>query len=146
MSQQPLPKGCHDIKTAAQLLGISEKSLYRELRRISWLHTGNYKHDPLHNTPKHWVKTAGFATTTQRGYAAPYNKNIAIIYNVTLITERGFKELEKMQKTIDTPIIKPLTPENALRAQAEKQATTHNEEREKCLEDLRQMGFFGKAN
>lgn len=94
MQQSPLPTGCHSIKSAAGLLGLTEKKLFKKLRELGWLYTGSYKDDPYHNTPRITARLAGWVLTQKKGYAAPYNNRVTIFYNRTLITQRGFNEIK----------------------------------------------------
>lgn len=143
MSQPPLPAGCSTVQTTALLLGVSEQFLFKKLRELRWLHTGTYKNDPTHNTPSRHVKLAGFVSTHTRGFSAPYNKSVAIVYRVPIITERGLNELRKIMNVNNDNIPKPtpLTMENAQKAQHEIKTTTANEEREKCLNQFREWGL-----
>jgi hypothetical protein len=113
MSNAPLPTKCMEIETAAHLLGITRKQLFKNLRTANWLHTGTYKNDPKHNTPKRWAIKAGLATTQTRGRPAPYNKEVSVLYQVTLLTEHGLEEIKKMTPSIEVPEVKPLTAEAA---------------------------------
>jgi hypothetical protein len=147
MSNPPLPAGCIDIKEAAEILGVSVIALYKCLRAKGWINTGTKNKDKKHNTPKQWAITSGLLSTQERGYPAPFNKNSFVFYRVTVITERGLKELSNMHNAIQTPVIKPLTLENAIKAQAEK-STEHsrNEEREKLLAEFNLPIYPAKAS
>ncbi len=147
MNNPPLPTGCIDIKEAAELLGISVIALYKSLREKGWIHVGTKNKDKKHNTPKQWAITSGFLSTQERGYPAPFNKNSFVLYRVTVITERGLKELSKMNNATPIPAIKPLTLENAIKVQAQKGAEqSRNEEREKLLAEFNLPIYPAKAS
>ena len=138
----PIPAGCLTIQSAALLLGVTDKLLFKKLRELRWLHTGTYDKDPMHNMPRRDYKLAGFVSTHTRGYPAPYNKNIALIYRVPILTERGFNELKiKMNMNQEQPKPAPLTLENAQKKQAQIVAPSKNEEHEKAMAQLREWGF-----
>lgn len=118
MYNAPLPTKCMEIEAAAHLLGITRKQLFKTLRTAGWLHTGKFKNDPKHNSPKQWAIKAGLATTQTRGRPAPYNKELSVLYQVTLLTEQGFTEIKKMNPSMEVPEVKPLTQEAAQAVQA----------------------------
>jgi hypothetical protein len=143
MMNEPLPSGCHTIKSAAQYLGIPQNQLYKKLRGLGWLHTGTYKGDPMHNTPRRMALLSGVVTQQQRGYLAPYNKNVVEIYSATIITQRGLIQLESMknlQKTDEVAPAKMLQNQQQIQRQQPK-----DEEREKAIAQLREWGFLGEA-
>lgn len=143
MNQPPLPTGCHDIKTAALLLGVKQNFLFKKLRQLGWIYTGTYKNDPYHNTPCRTARLAGWVTEHLRGYPAPYNKHVAICYNTTIITQCGLEELKRtMNKNNYLPKIPELTLENAQKKQTEIKTSSANEEREKALKELEEMGLY----
>lgn len=105
----PLPANCHDVKTAAEILGTNVFNLYKQLRKMAWVHTGASKKDPLRNTPKAWAKQQGLLIGQERGFAAPYNNQLTKIYITTLITERGLQKLVTLMdknNTQHTPLAK----------------------------------------
>lgn len=132
----PLPTGCHTVKQAAALLGVAEKALFKHLREIGWLHIGTFKNDPAHNRPRYVALTAGFLTTQTRGFPAPYNKKVYLMYSQTLVTQRGMAELGHKG---ELPLVKPLTRENA--AVTQNQPNRVDEEREKAMQQMREWGI-----
>jgi hypothetical protein len=143
MSHAPLPKDCYDVETAAHLLAVSSLELYKILRNNDWLFTKTSKNEKCHNLPKEWAKKAGYLTTQERSYKAPYNPNIQQMYRVAILTRAGLEVIAKMMnKELFLPVPMALTTENAQIIQAQKPDETANKEREKCLEELRNMGLY----
>lgn len=145
--QQPMPANCHDVKTAAQLLNTNVFNLYKQLRKMAWVHSGANKKDPLRNTPKAWAKQQGLLIGQERGFAAPYNNQRTKIYIATLITERGLQELIKLmdknnaQKTPPKPMA--LNEQNAQLAKLKTHDTETTKEREELLAMMAKWGLTG---
>lgn len=148
MSRAPLPKDCYDVDTAAHFLAVSGLELYRFLRTQNWLHTKTHTRDKRHNQPKQWALKAGYLTTQTRGYAAPYNHKIELPYQVALLTRFGLERIATlMNTTINFPTPAPLTLESAIKIQEQKTSRTLQEEREKAIKELSEMGLYiGKAS
>jgi hypothetical protein len=143
MNREPLPTGCHTIKSAAQYLGIPQNQLYKKLRGLGWLHTGSHKGDPRHNTPRRSALIAGLVTQQQRGYPAPYNKNVVEIYMAALLTQRGLTQLEStLQQEPKTQVAPAQMLQNQQQIKREQPA---DEEREKAISQLREWGFMSNT-
>jgi hypothetical protein len=143
----PIPANCHDVKTAAQLLNTNVFNLYKQLRKMAWVHSGASKKDPLRNTPKAWAKQQGLLIGQERGYPAPYNNQLTKIYITTLITERGLQKLVTLMDKNNTPqsIPKPmeLNEQNAQLAKLKTHDAETNKEREELLAMMRKWGQTG---
>jgi hypothetical protein len=144
---QPMPENCHDVKTAAEILGTNVFNLYKQLRKMAWVHSGANKKDPLYNTPKAWAKQRGFLIGQERGYPAPYNNQLTKIYITTLITERGLQELINLtdknnaQQTPPKPMA--LNEQNAQLAKLKNHDAETNKEREELLAMMNKWGLTG---
>lgn len=143
MSHAPLPKDCYDIDTAAHLLSMSAQALRKVMREHDWIYVKAYANDKRHNLPKEWTKKAGYLTTQDRGYPAPYNRNAVQLYQVAILTRTGLEAIASiMNQTLILPTVAPLTLENAERKQAEKPNAEDTKEREKALAELESWGFY----
>jgi len=145
--QQPMPANCHDVKTAAQLLNTNVFNLYKQLRKMAWVHSGANKKDPLRNTPKAWAKQQGLLIGQERGFAAPYNNQLTKIYITTLITERGLKELIKLMDKNNTQHTPPkpmaLNDQNATLANLKNHDAETHKEREELMAMMAKWGLTG---
>lgn len=143
----PTPANCHDIKSAAQLLNTNVFNLYKQLRKMAWVHTGASKKDPLRNTPKAWAKQQGFLIGQERGFAAPYNNHATKIYIATLITERGLQELIHLMDKNNTQQTPPkpmaLNEQNAQLAKLKTNDAETTKEREELLAMMAKWGLTG---
>jgi hypothetical protein len=89
----PIPANCHDVKTAAQLLNTNVFNLYKQLRKMAWVHSGASKKDPLRNTPKAWAKQQGLLIGQERGYHAHHRARL---------TKTGNTHGQKQHATINS--------------------------------------------
>lgn len=140
----------YDLKTAAGMFGMGHIEFYKMLRGESttaslqpgWIHAGTYSKDPANNTPKEWAKKAGYLSTETRGRPAPYNTNISLTYNVTVITKHGINAMELIlnkKAVLPTPL--ELNEQNAVQIQRSERSPADSKEREKCLQELAAMGI-----
>lgn len=151
MNQQTFPENCVDVETAANILGMNRKVLYKKLREMRWLYTGTYKDDPHHNSPCHWAKVAGLATTHERFRPAPYDKRVKLVYRITVITERGLDELISILLKKNKPHFHS-APTNhgtemlAAHTQGRRYVAVFEQKgtpaHDQAIEELREMGFI----
>jgi hypothetical protein len=146
MSNAPLPTKCMEVETAAHLLGTTRNKLYKKLRAENWLHTGSFKNDPKHNSPKKWAVKAGLALTQTRPRPAPFNKQVAVLYQVTLLTERGLDEIRKMNLSMEAPEAKPLTEESARAVKAASNTQAQQAADREHGRTMAQLKAWGLAN
>lgn len=141
MSHSHIPHSCYSVKNAAAKLEISTDSLLKKMLWREWLYKGLYKNDPLKHMPLQTAIDDGFVKKIKRNAPAPYDWEIAV-------TTTGLIELgAKMQNQIQPPKPAALTLENAQKMQATSTSTAANEEREKCVKLLAEMGlYFSKAS
>lgn len=119
-------------------MGIPEKQLWKKLRAFGWLYVGTYKDDPYHNTARRPALLAGYLTVQTRGYPAPYNKNVTIMYNTTLITKRGIERLNELINP-DAP---PLQIKNEQPATTQPTTKSATSEREKAISLLSEWNLY----
>ena len=145
----------YDLKTAAAMFGMGHIEFYKMLRgectatplKPNWNCAGTYSKDPNNNAPKEWAKKAGYMSTATRGRPAPYNANIAINYNVTVLTEHGIMALEKiLNKTALPPKPLALTAQNAQVIQAKPVSQAAQQAREKPLAEFNLPIYPAKAS
>lgn len=146
MSSAPLPTRCMEVETAAHLLGTTRNKLYKKLRAENWLHTGSFKNDPKHNSPKKWAVKAGLATTQTRPRPAPFNKEVSVLYQVTLLTESGLEEIRKMNLAMEVPEAKPLTDQPAIPVQAASNTQAQQAADREHDRTMAQLKAWGLAN
>jgi hypothetical protein len=149
------PENCVDVETAANILGINRKELYKKLREMRWLYTGTYKDDPHHNSPCYWAKVAGLATTHERKRPADHDKRVKIVYRITVITERGLDELINILVKKNKAHFKPELGETAYEKAAEEmqgvryESAPHAVEtpaHDKAIKELRAMGVLDASD
>jgi hypothetical protein len=154
MNNEPMPKNCIPLKAAAHTLGMSHKKLLQTMREIGWLHQGKHTHDHLHNTPAKFTIESGWLKTQNRGYPAPYNKNITVTYTTAVITPEGILQLANELNVAVTPInyhqvptqSEPPKPEATYCIADETENPNSNSEaREVALTQMRNMGILDKA-
>ena len=152
--RRPIKEGCYCIAQASKILGIPQKHLWQKLRAFGWLYVGTYPNDPHHNTARRPALLAGYLTTEVRGYPAPYNKNVTLLYSVILITQRG---LDRLKDLINEPIAQVPATEifknedikrhrYSVHKTASEKADEHSEEQEheKAIAQLREWGLYAK--
>jgi hypothetical protein len=148
VAHHPLPAGCHDAETAAQLLGMSKRALLKRMREMGWLNVGGG--DNNHNLPRREFLKNGFLCTQDRGYCLKGKKEIAKTYRVMLLTQTGFNalksELEKMRTppptittTATTPVPAQVHPLPAPEKPFDREAAER--ERQEALQKLREWGL-----
>jgi hypothetical protein len=146
-----------DLKTAAGMFGMGHIEFYKMLRGESqttplipgWIHAGTFRGDDAKNSPKEWARKAGYLTTEQRQRPAPYDSRIALLYQVTVMTRHGIIAMELIlnKKAVMPPIPLELTEQNAAQIQHTERSPADSKEREKCLQELAEMGIpIGKAS
>lgn len=133
MNQPQTPKACYSVKTAAEKLNIRPDNLLKKMVIRGWLHPGSYRKDPLRFMPLEKAIADGFVKKIKRHAPAPHDWEIAV-------TQKGLNDLgEKMQNV--HPIPKPLNEQTAQQVKAQTNTTAANEEREKCLDQLKEWGL-----
>lgn len=150
------PIRTYDLKTAAGMFGMGHIEFYKMLRGESetipltpgWTHSGTFRGDNAKNSPKEWARKAGFLTTEQRQRPAPYDSRIALLYWVTVITRHGINAMELiLNKKAVLPMPLELNEQNAVQIQRTERSPADSKEREKCLQELAEMGIpIGKAS
>jgi hypothetical protein len=157
MNNEPMPKNCIPLKAAAHTLGMPHKKLLQTMREIGWLHQGKHTHDRLHNTPAKFTIESGWLKTQNRGYPAPYNKNVTVTYTTAVITPEGILQLANELNVTVTPVhyhlvaqpTEILNPESEGRryciADEPENLNSNSEAREVALTQMRNMGILDKA-
>lgn len=154
MYQQEFPENCVDVETAANILGITRKELYKKLREMRWLYQGTYKDDPHHNSPCYWAKVAGLATTHERSRPAPYDKRVKLVYRITVITERGLDELINILVKHNKPHFLAAPSKHGIEMLAEHAKGRRfvavfeqpgSPAHDKAIDELREMGFLSES-
>lgn len=148
MNTPPLPTGCHDAKSAAELLNTSKRALLKKMRVMGWLHAGGDKH----NQPRSSHLQRGWLTTQTRAYKTG---NVLHQYQVMLLTQTGFMALQQQlnnqatttmqqpnnaQGATDKTTRAPAQPKPGAR-QAETESAAPQTEREKAMQQLRDWGL-----
>lgn len=141
------PSECFDLKDAAHLFGITEPEFYKALRgesqkyplKRSWVNAAKL----TRNRPYQWAIAAGFLTTETRKRPSNRNKKMKVNYVVTVLTRLGIDELEKQLGIASAlpPLVLPLTEANAIAVQQMPHNQAAQDEHDKCLRELADMGF-----
>lgn len=144
-----------DLKTAAAMFGMGYIEFYKMLRgecqsiplSPSWICSATTKGGTVKNAPKDWTRKAGYLTTEPRGRAASYNKNVAEVYHVTVLTGHGIMKLENiLQKNALPPKPLALTAENAKAMQSQPTSHASQKERENLLREFNLPIYPAKAS
>ena len=118
-----------DTKTAAAELGISNRELLALLRKMKWVQCA--PRSKRHNLPYREYEINGLLAIEDRTYKRKPTDKLLRIYQVTLITQKGFEKLKEIIQGEEKPTPSPTTADDA-NTQAE---------HDKCIEQLREWGL-----
>lgn len=117
-----------DTKTAAAELGMTNRQLLALLRKLKWV-----QHAPRskrHNRPYREYEINGLLAIQDRTYKRKPTDKLLRIYQVTLITQKGFEKLNEIIRGAEQTEAPPP-------ARADNTQQAHDE----CIEQLREWGL-----